>query len=119
MNITLSLSSVGKVFSSLSGENAEQYEGLLLAAAKSVCAMLIKGDHRSRESELIHAAACLAYYRYVLLAVGEGTTSYKAGDITVNSDLESARQSARALLDDAFGAIRGIIKSSGFCFKSI
>ncbi len=119
MNITLSLSSVGKVFSSLSGEGAAPHEELLLAASRSICAMLRGGDHRSRESELIHAAACLAYYRYVLAAIGEGTASYKAGDVTINNDIEAAKQSAKALLDDALDSIRGIIKSGGFCFKSI
>lgn len=119
MNITLSLSSVGKVFSSLSGEEAAENEALLLAATRSICAMLRRGNYKNRENELIHAAACLAFYRYILAKQSEGMSSYKAGDITINSDILSAGKTARALLDDALAAISDCLKPKNFCFKSI
>jgi len=120
MNVTLSAERVGRVFASLSGEEPSEHEALCVAATNSIRAMLKGGrDYLSREAELIYAAACLAFYRYTLAKQSEGMSGYKAGDITIKSDILSASKTAKALLDDALAAIADCIYLSGFRFKTV
>ena len=121
MNITLSSERVAAVFCALSGEqNAADFGPLCLSATKSICAMLRRGKNiKSRETELIHAAACLAFYRYILAKQSEGVSAYKAGDITINSSLSDALSAAKALLDDALLSLSDCLLSRGFCFKTV
>ncbi len=117
---TLSTDRIGQVFSSLSGENAADYYDFCQVAGQNLCARLRRGINFSlRETELIYAAACMAFYRYSLLEKTDGATSYKAGDINVSGDLRTGLLAAKELLMDAIKSISDCIKDDGFCFKSV
>lgn len=116
----ISIDRIGQVFSSLSGENAEDYMEICLAAGQSIGTRLRKGINiAKREPELIYAAACLAFYRYCLAEQSEGVSSYKAGDINVTNSPQHGIAAARELLHDAMKSISDCLKSNDFCFKSI
>jgi hypothetical protein len=120
MKITLSAERTAQIFEALSGEPAANHENLCATAARTIGSMLKKGrDYRSREEELLYAAGCLAYYRYTLARQSEGTTSYKAGDITVTGDIKATVAAARELLDNALECIADCLPQRGFCFKTV
>ncbi|MBR3593681.1 MAG: hypothetical protein IKL44_03300 [Clostridia bacterium] len=120
MNITLSVERTAQIFEALSGEPAADHESLCATAARTISSLLKKGrDYRFREEELLHAAGCLAYYRYTLARQSEGTASYKAGDVSVTGDIKATTAAARALLDDALAYIADCLPQRGFCFKTV
>ena len=120
MNITLSVERVKSTLSSLAGEEVAGAENLCIAATGSITAMLKKGgDYLKRESELIYAAACLAFYRYTLSRQSEGVSGYKAGDITVSNNVSSAVKAAKALYLDALSAVADCLVVGNFKFKAI
>ena len=110
---------VNEVFCTLSGESdATPYSVLCSSAAGwLLCRVKPSATNEKWQDALCYAAGCLAYYRYCLSAGGDNVTSYKAGDMTINSDVSHAATAARALLDDALAALSGCIKD-GFCFRS-
>ncbi len=117
---TLSTDRIAQVFSSLSGESADRYYDFCQVAGQNLCARLRNNISFSlRETELIYAAACMAFYRYSLLENSDGVSSYKAGDIRVSHNSRSGIAAAKELLIDAIKSISDCIKSEDFCFKSV
>lgn len=120
MKITLPTERVSAMFSSISGESAEQYYDLCAVAARSIINRIKRGaDCAARESELIYAAACLANYRFVLSRCSDGVDTYKAGDMSIGNDIRSSLAAAKALLCDALRSVSDCLVSDSFCFKSI
>ncbi len=72
-------------------------------------------DFTSAESSVAYAAATLAFYRYTLKNA-DPESSIKAGDISVTDVSEKAVANAKALMDEAFCAISGLLKPKSFAF---
>ncbi len=117
---TLSTDRIATVFSSLSGENAADYYDFCFAAGQNLASRLRRGVNLSlRETELIYAAACMAFYRYRLLEHSDGVEGYKAGDINLSNNVAAGVSAAKELLQDAIKAISDCLRDEGFCFKTV
>ncbi len=70
------------------------------------------------EYDICYAAATMANYRRVL---NQGTflADFKAGDITVNDNSDTAVQNAYKLYKDAMESIGGLLKSRSFAFVNV
>lgn len=110
---------VCEVFCTLSGESdAAAYGALCHSAAQSIINRTKPSAQPDRwQDALCYAAGCLAYYRYCLSSGEDSVTSYKAGDMTVNSDTTARKEAARELFEDALAALDGCIKER-FCFRA-
>ena len=107
-------------FFDLSGETeADKWRNHCATSAVSIIAMLKPGiDVATDEWKLCYAAACMAFYRYVLSGAAEGITVLKAGDVTVNTSSDNAVTYARSLLEDALMPIGSLLIPKGFAFHA-
>lgn len=67
---------------------------------------------------LCYAAACMAYYRYVLKS-SVTASDLKAGDISIIDCSEKAVSYAKALYDDAIADVEFLLKPKRFAFISV
>ena len=73
------------------------------------------------DPRIAQAAAGLAYYRSVLrnAADSEGTTSFKAGDVTVTRTPAAALEIASLLRDEAFLQAADLFVDRSFIFRQV
>ena len=116
---SLPIDRVYEVFCTLSGESDATPFGVLCNSAVTTLLGRVKpsASHNEWEERLCYAAGCLAFYRYCLSVGSDNVESYKAGDMTINSDVSLKKEGAKALLGDAFAALSGCLRD-GFCFRS-
>ncbi len=84
-----------------------------------ICAMLAPNAvNELTHDRICHAAAALAYYKYVLL---EATRSigFSVGDVKMNAPNAATLGMAKALRDDAFSAICDLTDSCTFAFRQV
>ncbi len=103
----------------LDEEAARAASTVVELAIAELSSLLIDGAcNSSNHDRLCHAAAALAYYKYVLL---ESTrlNGIAVGDVRFNSPSAAALSMAKALRDDAFGAVYDLIDSRTFAFRLV
>ncbi len=73
------------------------------------------------DSRIASAAAALAFYRIAIRNAvdSQGTTSFKAGDVTVSRTPAAAVELAVAVRDEAFAAAADLIEDSSFVFRQV
>ncbi len=67
---------------------------------------------------ICHAAAALAYYKYVLLSAAR-QSGFSVGDMKLSAPSAATLSIAKALRDDAFGAVYDLIDSCSFAFRQV
>ena len=65
-----------------------------------------------------YAAACLAYYRYILWSVSCGG-KIKIGEVTIEAGGRSSPEAAEKLCRSAFYDISGIMDNDDFLFEAV
>lgn len=74
------------------------------------------------DDRVINAAACDAFYQWTLIeraTDGDYIKSFRAGDITVESDGKELTDAAMKLKKEAFDALAGLIADNGFYFGEV
>ena len=81
----------------------------------------LKADADKNDPRIAQAAAGLAYYRTVLrnAADSEGTTSFKAGDVTVTRTPAAMLEIAAQVRDDAFIQAADLLVDRDFIFRQV
>ncbi len=91
----------------------------------SICLNEIRNRLREgadeNDSRIASAAAALAFYRITIrnAADSQGTTSFKAGDVTVSRTPAAAVELAVTVRDEAFAAAADLIEDSSFVFRQV
>lgn len=88
-----------------------------LAIAELASMLLPNACTADTHDRICHAAAALAYYKYVLLEATRG--GFSAGDIKFNAASAVELSMAKAIRDDAFGAVYDLIDSRTFAFVQV
>ena len=116
---SLPIDRVYEVFCTLSGESDATPFGVLCNSAVATLLGRVKpaASYDEWQDGLCYAAGCLAFYRYCLSAGSDNVESYKAGDMTINSDVSLKKELAKTLLRDALSSLSGCLRD-GFCFRS-
>ena len=73
------------------------------------------------DSRIALCAAALTFYRIAIrnAADSQGTTSFKAGDVTVSRSPAAAIELAVKVRDEAFAAAADLIEDTGFVFRQV
>jgi hypothetical protein len=82
----------------------------------------LREDTAENDVRVIDAAACDAFYRWVLLKNAtdpQAIKSFRAGDITVEGDLNCVTDAALKLRNEAFESLKGLIDDKGFYFGEV
>ena len=119
----LNTSSVIQRFLVISGadEADDQIETLCACSALKIGEMLKNADD-SNDDRVIYAAACDAYYQWVLIGFAASDESYrsmKAGDITVTSDSAAVLNAAKTLRDNSLESISALLSDNCFYFSEV
>lgn len=119
----LDTSSVTAKFLVISGadEADDQIEALCACSALKIGEML-KNAEDSDDDRVIYAAACDAYYQWILIGCAASDESYKsmkAGDITVTSDVGAVLNAAKTLRDNSLESISTLLSDNGFYFSEV
>mgnify|MGYP006916022898 CR=1 FL=1 len=102
-------------------QSDEKIQSLCQSSAQKISS-LIKEDADESDDRLINAAACDAFYQWILLnrAVdSDALKSFRAGDITVENDADAVTSAAYNLKKEAFEALDGLIRDKGFYFSEV
>ncbi len=81
----------------------------------------LRPDADKEDMRIAQAAAGLAYYRTILRNVAdcEGTTSFKAGDVTVTRTPAAMLEIASQIRDDAFLQAADLLVDRNFIFRQV
>lgn len=73
------------------------------------------------DSRIASCAAALAFYRITIRNAvdSQGTTSFKAGDVTVSRSPAAAIELAVTVRDEAFAAAADLIEDTSFVFRQV
>jgi hypothetical protein len=117
MESKISIDRVVDAFLTLAGQEALSSGRILCSTAAETLGSWLDRSKQIGECEasLNYAAACMAYYRYVLKSTDD-TRSIKAGDITVNDDSDKMVSFAKNLMDDALHSVEHLFKPKRFAF---
>lgn len=117
----LKLEKVIEIFNDFASEHDVADNPYLCYSAINSIEERLKTDCRVEEhmQELCYAAACELYYRYLLKNAAEATPSFKAGDVSVESNVEETISNAKILLDKALFDISYLLKPKGFSFRRV
>lgn len=100
-------------------ENQELLLTLCSAAAADIRRKVRDGCDQ-QEERLNAAAAGLAYYMLALIKYGgEGTASFKAGDITVTRKGEAAIRLAEQVRDTYYQLAADLLEDTDFLFRKV
>lgn len=93
----------------------------VVAVACAECTDKLKKPAYAEEPAVLEAVAALCNYRLLLRSeqVREGTTVFKAGDVSATVNLTVMLETARALRDDAFLAAAQFFEDSDFLFTQV
>ena len=93
----------------------------VVAVACAECTGKLKKPAYAEEPAVLEAVAALCNYRLLLRSeqVREGTTVFKAGDVSATVNLTVMLETARALRDDAFLAAAQFFEDSNFLFTQV
>jgi hypothetical protein len=114
--------SIYKYFGEVYGFYAE--ESVILSLCETVCEELALSAREKadlNDIRLIALGAAMVNHRLCMrnFYSGEGVTSFKAGDVTVNSDTVSLLAKAKEQLDLATENASSLIKDTTFSFKQV
>ncbi len=90
-----------------------------LAIAELNGLLIENADTEQNRDRLSHAAAALAYYKYVLLEATRLQGGASVGDVKLNAPSDATLKIARALRDDALSAICDLTESCSFAFRQV
>jgi len=101
----------------------ETDEGVLLRAAVRALGELkvrLRPEADENDPRVAAAAAALARFRLFteLSEKGERFAGFRAGDLTVNRDLNAEFATERALRDEALAAAAPVLRDGGFFFAA-
>ena len=104
----------------LDEEGAENALPLCVLCLEEVKSRL-KKNADGNDPRLAQAAAALAYYRTVLrdAADSDGTTSFKAGDVTVTRTPAAMLEIAVGIRDEAFAQASDLLTDRDFLFRQV
>jgi hypothetical protein len=83
---------------------------------------MLRSSASETDERVIYAAACDAYYQWVLIgcaASDEAFKSMKAGDITLTSDSKSVLSAAKQLKESSLNAILPMLRDDSFYFSEV
>lgn len=103
-------------YGGMTDQEAEEWRPLAVSSAQKLEALLKPGIGTKFITLLASVAAADAYYYYCLLAGTRADTSVVAGAVTVKTDQKARVEAAKALRDNAFCAIRGLLRDDSFAF---
>lgn len=114
--------SVYKYFGEVYGFYAE--ESVILSLCESVCEELALSAREKadlNDIRLIALGAAMVNHRLCMryFYSGEGVTSFKAGDVTVDSDPATLVSKAKEQLDFAMKNASSLIEDTSFSFKQV
>ena len=120
MDYKISIDRVVDMFLSLAGSDSTDDSYIFChTAAQSLQSRLNpKADLFSRDFDICYAAACTAYYRFILKSKGDCMNA-KLGDITINDTSENTVKFAARLYDEANNAISDLLRPKRFAFKGV
>ena len=79
---------------------------------------IIRELTRSEERRAVHACAVYAYYRTSLISGGDAVSSFKAGDVQLETNAD--KTAARSLWEEEKAAVADIVAlDDGFSFKAV
>lgn len=104
----------------LDEEEAENTLPLCGVCLNEIKARLREGADEN-DSRIAAAAAALAFYRLTIRnsADSHGTTSFKAGDVTVSRTPAAAVELAVKIRDEAFADAADLIEDRSFVFRQV
>ena len=76
-------------------------------------------DIEENESILCYAAACHAFYIYVLRKCATEIGSFKAVDIAIDNQNELTIAAAKTMYDDALATVAHLMRSTDFAFRTV
>ena len=76
-------------------------------------------DIDKNQGKLCHAAACHAFYMYVLRGCANGIATFKAVDISISSVNELTLSAAKTIFEGAMASIAHLLKRTKFAFKTV
>lgn len=117
--VDINLNNVLYIFLQLSGEqNVEDWIDHCSLSVNTLRAVLKHADP-GRRQEIEYAAACMAYFRYVLKKASCEAEAFRAGDVSVRNAQNKNTEFARRLLEDALAAISPFIEDKRFKFMAV
>ncbi len=121
MKNTLPVRSVVSLFFDMTGEyDTEKWIDFCKASCNIILTSLRDdADIAANESSLCYAAACHAFYMYVLRGCASGIASFKAVDISINTVSDLTLSAAKTVFEGAMANIAPLLKSTRFAFKSV
>ncbi|MBR5452065.1 MAG: hypothetical protein IKV36_03610 [Clostridia bacterium] len=117
----IDMSSVVKVFKSLSGLDATQDKcAVICKSAANTISRLIKPDCDvvAEMPRITFAAAALAYYRFTLTDEINGVTGFSAGDISIDCS-NGGSSAAKVLYEQAMSDISDLLIEKRFAFRRV
>ena len=106
-------------YAGLSEAQAAAYRPLAVSSAEKIEALLRPGIGTKHIPLLASAAAADTYYYYCLLAGSRTDSTVTAGAVTVKTDTAAQTAAAKVLRDNAFAAIRHLLRDDGFFFRGV
>jgi len=121
MNKSIPVGKVLSIFFDMTGETeAEDWMDFCKASCQTVSSSLRDDvDMNENVGLLSYAAACHAFYMYVLRGCASGVASFKAVDIAVESANELTLSAAKTIFEGAMASIAHLLKGTRFSFKAI
>lgn len=103
----------------LDEDEARDNSAIVELAIAEVTAMLSEGTNTFENHDRIcHAAAALSYYKFALITASR-ESGFSVGDVSFSAPSVASVAQAKALRDDALGAISDIIDSRTFAFVGV
>lgn len=117
MSYQICIDEVVTIFSSIAGDSQKANGRIFCRSAIDAVGEMLdeKKDLNGNSYQICYAAACLAFYRFVLHRNTEAI-DIKAGDITVNDCSDNVSLHAEKMLKDALSAISHLLKPKRFAF---
>ena len=117
MNYKISIDTVVDIFTSVAGDNETANGRVFCRSAIGMLEEMLdnKKNLSGNSYQICYAAACVAYYRYILHK-NTGALDIKAGDITVNDCSDNVSEHAKNLMSDALNSISHLMKPKRFAF---
>lgn len=109
------------MFFDMTGEtDAEEWIGFCKASCNIISASLNEdADITANEAIICNAAACHAFYMYVLRSCATSIATFKAVDMSVTNVNELTLSSAKTLFENAMSSISHLLRSTRFAFRSV
>ena len=121
MKKELPISSVLSIFFDMTGESdTESWLDFCRSSSDIILAGIRDdADIAANERAICYAAACHAFYIYVLRNCATGIASFKAVDISIDNINRLTIEAAKTVFEDSMAAIAHLLKTNNFAFKAV